>query len=354
MDAPIAPIALTPMGPPETSNQSNKFIIIQKDLVSESGNDYSLQISFNDQKFAFLIEQKGKLLSEKYRNEYTISQIQENKYFKLFSDEKEILEELKERIEANTPILNICNNNSINLTIFLPTSKYKEIEFNLIQDKSNSIDNIEELKSIVIQLCEKVDKLTKENRQILEENRRIKEENKEIKNKLEIIDNELNGNKQNKIENNIFDKTKTFKQKVLHWINKEVNIISNSDFITNYPPDIMIGKKEGPYSLTNGNKNHFVEFEFDNNYYLEAIRIKVERSFDVSLKTFKVETISQNGERYNLGSFKRKKGKDIEGFQEFKIKKECKGLKLYLVDNWGSSYGNYILISRIDFNVCDI
>ena len=293
-------------------------------------------------------------MTEKYKNEYTISQIQENKYFQLFSDSKEILEELKERIETNTPILNICNNNSINLTIFLPTTKYKEIEFNLIQDKSKSIDNIETLKSIMIQLCEKVDKLTKENSQIFEESRRIKEENKEIKNKLVIIGNELNSNKQNKIENNIINKSKTIKQKVFHWINKEVNIISNSDFITNYPPDIMLGKKEGSYSLTNGNKNHFVEFEFNNNYFLEAIRIKVERSFDVSLKNFKVEIISQTGERSNVGSFKRRKGKDIEGFQEFKIKKECKGVKLFLIDNWGSSYGNYILISRIDLNICDI
>lgn len=87
-----APIALTPMGPPETSDQSCKFIIIKKDLISESGDDYSLQISFDDKKFIFLIEKKGNLLNEKYKNEYTISQIQENKYFKLFSDAKEILE----------------------------------------------------------------------------------------------------------------------------------------------------------------------------------------------------------------------------------------------------------------------
>ena len=125
-----APITLTPIGRPEPFGQSDTFIVIKKDLVSENGDNYSLQISFNEQKFVFLIEQKGKLLAGKYSNEYTISQIQENKYFKLFSDSKDILEELKERIETNTPILNICNNNSINFTIFLPTTKYKEIEFN--------------------------------------------------------------------------------------------------------------------------------------------------------------------------------------------------------------------------------
>ena len=125
-----APITLTPIGRPEPFGQSDTFIVIKKDLVSENGDNYSLQISFNEQKFVFLIEQKGKLLAGKYSNEYTISQIQENKYFKLFSDSKDTLEELKERIETNTPILNICNNNSINFTIFLPTTKYKEIEFN--------------------------------------------------------------------------------------------------------------------------------------------------------------------------------------------------------------------------------
>ena len=67
-----------------------------------------------------------------------------------------------------------------------------------------------------------------------------------------------------------------------------------------------------------------------------------------------METISLTGERSNVGAFKRKKCKDIEEFQEFIIKKECKGEKLYLIDKWVSIYGNYILISRIGFYICDI
>ena len=63
--------------------------------------------------------------------------------------------------------------------------------------------------------------------------------------------------------------------------------------------------------------------------------------------------ISQNGERKNIGTFIRQKYSENKGFQEFDINDECKGIKLYLIDNWGAGGGNYILIKRIDFNVSD-
>jgi len=42
-----------------------------------------------------------------------------------------------------------------------------------------------------------------------------------------------------------------------------------------------------------------------------------------------------------------------KNFKKFEIQKECKGIKLYLIDNWGKGGGNYILIKNIDFNVSD-
>ena len=115
----------------------------------------------------------------------------------------------------------------------------------------------------------------------------------------------------------------------------------------------MLGKNiSNPYSLTDGNKNHFIEFSFIKNYFLKALRIKVD-SGECTLKTFKIELISENGKRNNLGTFIRKKYNDEKDFQEFEIQKECKGIKLYLIDNWGTFGGNYILIEKIDFNVCD-
>ena len=115
----------------------------------------------------------------------------------------------------------------------------------------------------------------------------------------------------------------------------------------------MLSKKSNnPYSLTKGNRNHFIEFSFIRNYFLKSIRIFVGKA-QCSLKTFKVEIISENGNRDNFGEFIRSKYQDKQNSEEFEINRECKGLKLYLIDNWGSEGGNYILISTIDFNVND-
>ena len=139
----------------------------------------------------------------------------------------------------------------------------------------------------------------------------------------------------------------------LHWINNEVNIVSNSKFFVGFYPDIMLGKnKSYPYSLTDGNRNHFVEFSFIKNYFLKSIRIRVTKD-ECSLKTFEIEVIDEKGEKKNIGTFIRKKFSEISDFQEFEINEECKGIKLYLIDNWGKQGGNYILIKNIDFNVSD-
>ena len=144
-----------------------------------------------------------------------------------------------------------------------------------------------------------------------------------------------------------------YKKYNYHWINDEVDIIDNSKFHQGFPPDIMLGKnKYELYSLTDGNRNHFVEFSFKNIYYLKSIRISVD-NYECSLRNFKIEIKSPNDEKINLGDFTRSKYKDNTGFEEFQINRECKGLKLYLIDNWGSGGGNYILVKRIDFNVSD-
>ena len=85
---------------------------------------------------------------------------------------------------------------------------------------------------------------------------------------------------------------------------------------------------------------------------MKAIRISV-YNFECSLKNFTIEIISPNGDRFNIGKFTRSKYRDNTGFEEFQINKECKGIKLYLIDNWGEGGGNHILISRIDFNVSE-
>ncbi len=223
----------------------------------------------------------------------------------------------------------------------------------MTKDNIQLHENNFNLKSIIEKMFEQIEELKEENKEIRNENKEIKEENRKIKeenskiieknNEIELRLKKIEINNQNQI----------IKKNNFHWINREVNIIKHSNFDSTYVPEIMLGKEESQrYSLTQGNRNHFIEFSFKKMYFLKSIRIKVD-NFECSLKTFTVEIIDQNGNSDNIGSFIRSKYQDNSNFQDFEINKECKGIKLNLIDNWGSGGGNFILISKIDFYVSD-
>ena len=306
------------------------YSFIKKEVTSEEGQKYSLKISYENNKFEFIAEKNGKLFKDKFRNECSLSKIQEdNKYFKIFDSPEEILEELNQKIDLKVPILKESENNSLNLIIFLQNSKYNQAEFRLIKEHMDINKNPEELNSILEKLFNSFEKLEKENKE-------LKQQNEEFKKRLDEIESRLAPKK----------------YRDFHWINSTVNVVDSSNFTRNCPSDIMLGKKEGDYSLTVGNRNCYIEFSFNTIYFLKAIRISV-YNFECSLKNFTIEIISPNGDRFNIGKFTRSKYRDNTGFEEFQINKECKGIKLYLIDNWGEGGGNYILISRIDFNVSE-
>ena len=315
----------------EAPTPSN-FTFIKKQLTSEQGNLCSLIVSFTNNKFEFTIEKTGKIFKDKFKKDYTMSQIQENKYFKLFETPGEILEELNEKIESKAPILTEAGNNSMNLIIFLQNSKFRQVEFKLIKENNDFSNNSEDFKAIIEKLYGLYDELKRENKEIKSQNEKLQKRLDEIENKSLISH---------------------LKKNNFHWINNEVNIVDNSKFYEDFQPNIMIkANNKQIYSLTEGNRNHYVEFSFKTIYYLKSIRISVS-NFDCSLKNFRVETISPNGEKINVGTFTRSKYEDNKGFQEFDIEKECKGVKLYLIDNWGEGGGNYILIKEIGFYVSD-
>ena len=351
------------MEAPKPKIQEEILIIIQKELKSEQGNNFNLKISYNDFKFCIQVEKIGKIFNDTFVKKLSFTEFQENDYFKFFSSPKEILEELKDRIESKNPTLNENENNTINLIIFIPIAKFKQIEFNLSKETIQSNENSYNLKKIIEQLFDQIEELKEENKKIREENKEIKNENKEIKeenkkikeeNKKIIEKNEEIELRLKKIEtNNNNEKKQIIQKNNFHWINREVKIINHSKFLSDFSPDIMLGKIQSQkYSLTEGNNNHFVEFSFIKIYFLKSIRIMV-YSYDCSLKTFSIETIDQNNNINYIGTFVRSKYQDNNGFQEFEINSECKGVKLNLIDNWGTYGGNYILISKIDFYVSD-
>ena len=331
------------MEAPKPTPQEN-LISIEKEIKSEQGNNFILKIYYSDCYFWIRVEKKGKIFNDIFTVKLSITQIQENQYFKFFTTPKEILEELKERIESKNPILNEYQNN-INLIILLPISKFKQIEFNLLKENNNNniTENSNTLKSIIEKLFEQIEELKKENQEIKKENQEIKKEIQEIKEKNKEIEMKLQET----------EKKSLIRKDNFHWINEEVNIINHSKFYLDYTPDIMLGKNNTyEYSLTDGNRNHFIEFSFIKTYFLKSIRIKVANA-DCTLKTFSIETIDENENRKNIGTYFRSKYQDNSGFQEFKINQICKGIKLNLIDNWGSEGGNFILISKIDFYVSD-
>ena len=341
------------MEAPKPKTPEEILISVEKEVKSEQGNNFHLTISYNDFKFCIQVENKGKIFNDIFVKKLSFTEFQENQYFKLFSSPKEILEELKDRIESKIPILNECENNTINLIIFIPIAKFKQFELNLSKETIQLNENSNNLKKIIEKLFEQIEELKEENKKIKEENKEIKDENNKIKKENKKMFEEIELRLKKLETNNNNENKQIIKKNNFHWINKEVNIINYSKFVPDFGPDIILGKSTlNDYSCTEGNRNHFIEFSFIKTYYLKSIRIKVD-NFECSLKTFSVELIDQNNNINNIGTFVRSKYKDNTGFQEFEINSECKGIKLNLIDNWGSGGGNYILISKIDFYVSD-
>ena len=114
----------------------------------------------------------------------------------------------------------------------------------------------------------------------------------------------------------------------------------------------MLGKSLGDYSLSEGNRDHYIIFDLGKDYYLKSIRIKVD-GYECTIKNFTVSVKEGNGYTF-IQKYIRDKYSDNKEFQEFNIEKEGRIFKFDLIDNWGSGGGNYILIKELQFYVGEI
>ena len=53
------------------------YSFIKKELTSEQGQRCTLQISFTNHKFEFIVDKKGKMFNDRFKKEYSLNQIQE-------------------------------------------------------------------------------------------------------------------------------------------------------------------------------------------------------------------------------------------------------------------------------------
>jgi hypothetical protein len=175
------------------SNKNNKFLLL---FSAETTTELNIKAIKDDD-----------LIQKLYTNKFQVKEIQENKYFFQFDDLKEICEELSERISKETIKISE-ETNSIVISIPLPSSKIKEIIFEL---KENVVDDKQIIKDLF--------KLINEQKQ----------EINNLKSELEDFKKEISFLTKDYITNldSLIIKSNKDNLTLKNWINPDLNIRAN-------------------------------------------------------------------------------------------------------------------------------
>ena len=103
-------------------------IINSKQIKVKSNKDKNFTIDIGICMNMFIID--GRAIERNYHSEMNLEKIQKDKYFSMFNNLQEIFTEISSILDKSKPAL-IENVNSINLSIPLPTTKIKEIIFEI-------------------------------------------------------------------------------------------------------------------------------------------------------------------------------------------------------------------------------
>ena len=216
----------------------------------------------------------------------------------------------------------------------------KEYEINKLNSLINECIKIEN----IVRDINTIDKNKKDLQSIVEQEIVFNLDENDINIFIEKIKKFGEINKQKKIKYNNF-----------RVINKEVKIIEHSKATLHESLDIMIGRKNGDYSLFDDqNGNHFAIFDLNKKLYLKEILISVKQYFGCVLKNFKVSIKDDEGNWIEVNNFCCQDNKNEIDMQKFSIEKETKFVKINFIDAWSKDGGNCILIRRLSFNVADI
>lgn len=140
--------------------------------------------------------------------------------------------------------------------------------------------------------------------------------------------------------------------KNFRFINNTIKVDACSSVHPNFPVDIMLGRFPGDYTLFNGNKNHYIIFDLLSDQFINNLRFKGRKDFNCTPKNFQI-SVKKTGE--NWGTKKSFVGKEFwEDYQFFDICEEGRYVRIDFNDTWGTTGGNYILITELAFNVADL
>ena len=251
----------------------------EKTILSE-GKSFQIELNTNrNNKFLIIIHldneikivanQINDIIKKSFSNKFTFEKIRENKYFLQFDSLKEIFDELKERINSNKITLEEYEN-SLKINIQLPSSKNKEIIFELNQKNKNDSEKIRDLIQIVIEQNKEISDLKKEVND-LKEKLNILWKEKEERKKIYNFDSKIiNGNeKYNECLKNWIDPTRKIKAELLYRLSQNgENISTFHELCDNKGPTLTLfhvndGNKVGIYTPLSWDSNSEWKMDMD-------------------------------------------------------------------------------------------
>ena len=155
-------------------------------LSSDKNNSYSLEFNLNNY-IEITANQINNIIHKSYSSKYSFEEIRQNKYFLQFDTLDEIFDEIKDRIYNNKII--IKENNNLILSVPLPTTKHKEIIFELKSSIKNNNERLNELTDLIIKLSSEMNNIKNENIFKTEENLNLKNEIKQLNTRLNKLEN---------------------------------------------------------------------------------------------------------------------------------------------------------------------
>jgi len=269
----------------EVSLTSNKSFQIE--LSSDKNNYYSVMFDLNNSIEITANQIKG-IIHKSFSNKYSFEEIRINKYFLQFDTLEEILDEIKERINNNKIIIKENENNLI-INIPLPTSKNKEIIFELKPIIKNNNERINELTDLIMKLNTEVDIIKNETKQLKDkcnylendkaqlknENMQLKNEINDIKEKETQLANEINELKENEIQ--LKNENSNLKKEISE-LNEKLNILCS------WKENLKINNLDS--KIINGNMNYNLSLK---NWINPSRKIKAELLY----------RLSENGDKYS-------------------------------------------------------
>jgi len=140
--------APTPYSIAQSENENEFNFELKKEVITDKNKKYILLFS-TEQSPSLSIKAIGSDIPQKiYSNNFSIDIIKNNKYFYQFDNLKEICEEIRERVEKEK--INIIEDtNLVIISIPLPSSKIKEIVFELKENEKSDKEIIKDLINLV-------------------------------------------------------------------------------------------------------------------------------------------------------------------------------------------------------------